>query len=308
MTDPAITFARKYDASFRSLTQGLTHNEIPLFCAMHSSLIGLSGQFEVEEYHGTSHQVTFTGNGSYARTNARCELSDLMIITYSSITQNVRLTYLQAKSERATLYSVCRRQFSANLEQWFLLSSRPRIAGTGTFNPPTDLLSNALLSSVGSFAFFYKDGSGEFQTYYTTASHISPSKTYSQRYGKLQSLGPCMVVANAGHTECLAACGNQFFAESLYRLEIGTPVHGSITSALPTRNWLAANLRAQIQKARQTDKPSVLAQELLKLIAPETNQTGSGSFGAKSLIIIKSAVEPNNRFNTDAPQAARRLS
>ena len=140
MVDPAIAFASKFDVRFRSLTHGFSHNEIPLFQALHSALVELSGQFQIEEYHGTSHQVKFAGNGSYARTQARCELSDLMIVTYSQISRHVRLTYLLAKSERATLNCVFGRSFSANLEQWFLLSTRPTISGAGAFNPPSDLL------------------------------------------------------------------------------------------------------------------------------------------------------------------------
>jgi hypothetical protein len=299
MVDPAIAFANNFNAGFRLSTNGLPHNEIPLFRAMHSSLVGLNGKFQIEEYHGTSHQVMFTGNGSYARMHARCELSDLMIVTYSPISHHVRLTYLQAKSERATLHSVCRRPFSANLEQWFLLSTRPSIVGAGAFNPPRDLLSNALLPSVGSFAFFYKDGAGDFQIYYATASQMSPPAIYSQKYGKLQAVGPCMVVNNAGHLECLAACGNTSFAKSLYRLEIGTPIHSSIPQSLSTRNWLAANLRFQLQLAQETDRSSGLARELLGLLQPEEAQTVSRSFGAKYLVIIRSA-ESNPIVNTNA--------
>lgn len=291
MADPANTFASNFDARFRSLTRGFSHNEIPLFRAMHSALVGMGGQFQIEEYHGTSHQVTFRGNGSFARTQARCELSDLMIVTYSPTSRHVRLTYLQAKSERATLHSVCGKQFSANLEQWFLLSKRPTISGAGAFNPPSDLLSNALLPSVGSFAFFYKDGTGDFQIYYATANHLSPPTTYSQRYGKLRAVGPCMVVTNAGHTECLAACSNNSFAKSLYRLEIGTPIHRAIHQSRSTRNWLAANLNSQIRNAQITERSPRLAQELLGLLEPEEMQTFSGSFGAKNLIIIKSGTE-----------------
>lgn len=302
MADLADTFASSFDASFRSLTHGLTHNEIPLFRAIRSALTGLSGQFQIEEYHGTSHQVRFSGNGSYARTLARCELSDLMIITYSLTSRHVRLTYLQAKSEKATAHTVCGRTFSANLEQWFLLSTRPSIVGAGAFGPPSDLLSNALLSSVGSFAFFYKNAAGDFQTYYATANHLQPAWTYSQRYGKVQAVGPCMVVPNGGHPECLAACGNASFAKSLYRLEIGTPVHSAIRQSQSTRNWLAANLRFQIQSAREEDRSSRLAQELIGLLQPEDMQTLSGSFGAKHLIIISSAAEPNPAVHTDAAQ------
>lgn len=293
MADPAKVFASAYDLRFRALTKGLSHAEIPLFQKMHKALVGLSGQFDIEEYHGTAHQVKFVGNGSYARTNARCELSDLMIVIFSSVAKSARLTYLQAKSERATLPSVCGRQFSANLEQWFLLEKRPTITGVGKFNPPTDLLSSALLPSIGSFAFFYKDPAGDFQTYYAAANYLTLPKSYTRRYGKLQANGPCHVGTTATHPECFAACGNRSFAESIFRLEIGTPIDGSIGQAIGTRNWLAANLRARIRKAQQSNAPSGLAQELLALLAPDGNGVGSGSFGAKHLVIIKSNVEPS---------------
>lgn len=300
MADPAIVFANAYDANFRSLTSGYSHNEIPLFQAMHTTLIGLSGNFSIEEYHGTSNQVVFTGNGTYARKNARCELSDLMIITYSSTNRTARLTYLQAKSERAILPSVCGRKFSANLEQWFLLEQRPTINGVGEFKPPPDLLSSALLPSVGSFAFFHKDSAGDFQTYYAAANYLQPPTTYTQRYGKLRATGPCHVSTSATYAECLAACGNQSFAKSLFSLEIGTPVDASISQAISTRNWLAAHLRTKIIEAQQTNVRSELAQELLEILDPEDEQNILGSFGAKHLIIIKSAVEPNNYLNQDS--------
>lgn len=307
MTDPAVAFASAYDRKFKALTKGLSHAEIPLFQNMQKALVGLSGKFDIEEYHGAAHQVEFSGNGSHARTNARCELSDLMIVTFSSVAKSARLTYLQAKSERATLASVCRRKFSANLEQWFLLGKRPHITGVGKFNPPPDLLASALLPSVGSFAFFYKNTAGNFETYYAAANFLNPPKAYSQRYGKLQAIGACHVGTTAKYPECFAACGNRSFAESLYRLEIGTPIDKSISQASRTRNWLASNLRASIRAARQENTPSGLAQELLGLLAPDGNEVGDGSYGAKHVIIIKSNVEPNPSINrTLRDKAARR--
>jgi len=298
MTNTLVAFANAYDVSFRTLSAGLSHNEVPLFRAMHKALVGLRCEFEVEEHHGSAHQVTFTGNGAYARTDARCELSDLMIVCFSSITRTARLTYLQAKSERATLQSVCRRKFSANLEQWFLLKERPLIAGVGKFKPPNDLLSSALLPSVGSFAFFYKDPTGSFQIYYAAANYMAPPKgrTYSQRYGKLQANGPCLVDTSGTHAECLAACGNRIFAEKLFQLEIGTPIDPSVNQAASTRNWLSDNLRVTIKQAQQAKIPSDLAEELLALLATNRNEnsSASGFFGAKQLIIVKSNPESND--------------
>lgn len=291
MADPAVVFASAYDVQFRTVTKGLSHKEVPLFEKMQKTLVGLSSHFDIEEYHGAAHQVEFVGNGSFARAAARCELSDLMIVTFSSVSSSARLTYLQAKSERATLHSVCGRHFSANLEQWFLLSQRPLINGVGKFNPPSDLLASAVLPSIGAFAFFYKDLSGDFQTYYAAANYLAPSKIYSQRNGKLRGIGPCHVGISTTHLECFAACGNRSFAESLFRLEIGTPIDSSISQAAGTRNWLAANLRARIRAAQQENSPSGLAQELIRLLAPDGNEVGNGSFGAKHVILIKSNVE-----------------
>ena len=94
--------------------------------------------------------------------------------------------------------------------------------------------------------------------------------------------------------------GNTSFAKSLYRLEIGTPVHSAIPQSLSTRNWLAANLRSQIQRAQEIDRPSSLAQELVGLLQPEDTQSLARSFGAKHLIIIKSVAESNPAVHTDA--------
>lgn len=289
MTDPAIAFATAFDARFRSLTHGAGNGEIPLFRAMHSALLFAGGGLCVEEYHGASHQATFKGNGSYARSSARCELSDLLIVVYSQLTGEARLTYLQAKSERRPAESPCNTKFAANLEQWFLLSTRPVISGVGAFNPPSSLLASAVLPSVGSFGFFYKSASGDFQTYFAVASYLSPPVAYTQRQGRLQSSGPCTLVNNAGHLECQAASDNFSFAENLYCMHIGTPIHPVIAQASDARSWLAANLRYQIQQVSQQPNAAVaLAQELLEVLGLDGRESLSRSFGAKRLLIIKS--------------------
>ena len=353
MIDPSIVFAQAYDKEFQNATRGYSHKEIPLFQAMHSTLVKLGERFDVEEYHGTAHQVTFTGDGVCARPLARCELSDLLIVSFSAMSRSVRMTFLQAKSERRAILSpICGETYSANLEQWFLLKNRPKITGVGTFNPPEDLLESALLPSVGSFAFFYKDKDDAFQTYYASANHLTPSKAYTQRYGRLQgdcqyykstsgfcskSSGACTsakslfgryIENSSGHIECLAACGNRAFAESLFRLEIGTPIDPSVCDTASTRKWLCSNVKALIKKAsRSPNKSSRLAQELLAaLVSGEdgypADHTGKqeifnrsalgengelgGAFGARKLIIIKSSIDPNDSFVSDTSQATYR--
>ena len=112
MNDPATDFSIAFNERFHINTKELPQKEIPLFRAFHNTLASLADNFHIEEYHGGSHQVFFTGNGSFARSQARCELSDLMIIAFSS--SDVRLSYLQAKCEKITPTSISERIFSAN--------------------------------------------------------------------------------------------------------------------------------------------------------------------------------------------------
>jgi hypothetical protein len=282
-----MNFANAFDAAFRATTTGYSQNEIPLFRALRSSILSLSNNFQVEVYHGNSHQVRFSGNGSEARYAARCELSDLAILVYSPLAKSIRLTYLQAKSERVRFSSVCGHQFYANLEQWFLLSQRPHISGIGKFSPPLDLLSGAILPSVGTFAFFYKDSLGHFQVYFATADYLAPTKKYPSQYGKVIAIGPCHFRIIAGHDECAAACGNIAFARALYSMQIGTPIMPTSTNNnLTTRNWLASNLDSLVTGA--TDSSNELVRGVIELLEPTVVENDGGGFGAKYLMIIKS--------------------
>lgn len=290
MATTAKAFASAYDAEFKRLTARLGHHEVPLFQAMEKALVGVGNRFHVEEYHGFNHQVTFSGDGLHARLNARCELSDLMIIAYSRITKEVRMTFLQAKSERSIVVSGWGHSFKANLEQWFLLSRRPSIAGVGSrFSPPADLLSSALLSSVGSFAFFYKDPAGDFQTFYASAAHLFPAGRAVMRKGSLTTMCPPNCGASSGAIECVTANGNSDFGHALYGLEIGTPILAKAISN-SARTWLASVLRGVATIARSEDRPADLAFELAEMIGP-AERASTSYFGAKKLIIIRSDDE-----------------
>jgi hypothetical protein len=291
VTPPVVAasqFANAFDIDFRARTCGLSSYEIPLFRKLCESLRALSGRFQIEEYHGTGHQVRFVGNGTNARVQARCELSDLMVITFCKYSGQIRLTYIQAKSEKAILPSVCGYPFKANLEQWYLLSSRPAIKGIGLFNPPSHLLSAAVLSSVGSYLFFYQDSNLDFQCYYASASYLAIVGSRAGRSGRLCAKSACGVRSHGGHTECVGACGNVRFADALFRGHIGTPIDSSVQGSGATRNWLASILRSVSKDTPSSDRRGPLAQELAFLLAADQVRDSAGSFGARSMIIIKS--------------------
>jgi hypothetical protein len=290
MVDPSTDFGNRFNRNFTANTVGYTALEIPLFKALKNTLTSMNRSFHIETYHGGSNQVKFRGNVYHARLRARCELSDLLVITYSMYTRSARLSYIQAKSERATLIPpIERHKFNANLEQWYLLSQRPSITGVGKFNPPSDILSNAILPSVGSFVFFYKDYSSNFQVFYSTADCLGPIGAMG-RYGKVAYNGNQKDRIIAGYKERTFASNNFLFARSLYRMEIGTPLlpiipNKGITS-YSLGKWIVANLQTIVKY--EDPKKQYLINELLDILGTQDQPTKIGSLGTEQIIILKS--------------------
>ena len=284
MSKQARQFGVQLDTAFQLEASKVTHGEIKLFEALQAALRSLKGPFHVEEYHGGGHQVRFTGNVSHARLDARCELSDLMIVSYSQKSAQVRMTYLQAKFERDPLAHPCYARLSANLEQWYLLSQRPSVKpATTTFLPPPDILSSALLPSVGSFGFFYYHPKKGIQLFYASAIELHPLA--SGRYGKLASMRVCHTQTVRGHIECQSACNTADFGSSLFRLDIGTPVHAAARPSASVRSSLASTLRALPQSALAPDILALLGQDIP--VAPDARPNGASGFGAKGLILLQ---------------------
>lgn len=283
----AITLGLAFAQSFATNSAGIGTGEIALFRAMQRSLvsIALPPKLVVEEYHGANHQVTFTGSGTYSRTNARCELSDLLVIVYDRRTKDARLTYIQAKSERSVGSSgrgIAGSALVANLEQWDLLARRPPIRGVGGFQPPADLLASALLPSIGAFAFFLHGPAG-VAVYYCAASLLEMPYAYSTRTGKLTARHDVCRCAPA--PECLSAYGNAEFGAFLFGLMIGTPILTSGSrQQKPVATWLAAQLRGLAAGAKDGAE---LAGELARLLDPDgANSAQTPNVGATTLLLF----------------------
>lgn len=293
----ALTLGKVFARSFAANSAGLGKGEIVLFRAMEASLKAIANppHVVVEEYHGAGHQVTFIGSGSYSRTHARCELSDLLVIVYDRQTKDARLTFIQAKSERtvpANLHRTSGAWLAANLEQWDLLARRPRINGVGSFSPPPDLLSSAKLDSIGGFVFFLH-GSGGVHIHYAAASDLRRPPHFVSRYGKL--------IANhdkcrCGRSpECLSVYGNAEFGTFLFGLMIGTPI---LKVGMPTTtsvcSWLASQLRGFVAQAGSPDTPTALANELAGLLGRDSRPPAQRpNVGAANLLIV--GIEPEDR-------------
>lgn len=286
----AISLGQAFANSFAATSSGIGKGEIVLFRAMEASLkaVGSHPGVVVEEYHGAHHQVTFTGSGTYSRTNARCELSDLLVIVYDRQAKYARMSYIQAKSERsvpASVNGIAGSLLAANLEQWDLLARRPSIGGVGSFKPPLDLLKSALLSSIGSFVFFVH-AAGGVAVQYAAASRLTRPSASVKRYGKL-IIGPDACHCGP-HPECVSVYGNAEFGEFLFGMMIGTPIliRGKPVSP-PLGGWLAAQLRGLAAMAVANDPPAALANELADLLDPDRAPAAqTPNVGAATLLLF----------------------
>lgn len=284
----ATLFATQFNTHFLNATRKIGYGEIPLFREFSKSLLATSNQFKIEEYHGCRNQVSFSGDKINARNNARCELSDLMLLVFSADHKNVRLTYIQAKSERSFVDIPCKKHFTANTEQWFLLSKRPQIQGLGNFNPPPDLLSNAILPSIGTFIFFHKLLNGDCQLFYAVADFLNVSKNLTNRIGKLNSNGYCNTRKIKNYIEITASCNNFEFAYHLYSNSVGSPIIYNKKKVVnnATINWLASGMSALVKQSNNENK--ILGNELLEVFRDnEISNSASSSLGARKIIILK---------------------
>lgn len=295
----AKNFAISLDQEFRKRTRKKKAGEVFLFRQLQQSFSKLSGKFHIEEFHGTKNQVRFSGVGSWGRgNNARCELSDLLIVTFSKSPKlNIRLTFLQAKYENKKIINSLQTNFKANLEQWDLLSRRPDIVGLGNFNPPKNLLSGALLPSVGTFGFFYNTGKN-YQMLYSIANNLKPlTNKYSQRSGRLGLICSCCCnpISFLPYRECQIATSIFDFAFCLYKGLIGTPIEhqvdGITLETRDIRNWLGNVLLSLISDPQIKKNETPVAKELLGLLDAKDTNDDMRSFGAKSLIVIKAGEE-----------------
>jgi hypothetical protein len=217
--------------NFANAAAGIT-GEINLFRALIASFNALGEDALAHEYHGNKHQVIFNAMRGAGRPIPRCELCDVMIIQYSAGNANTaRVTFNQVKVTNNVLgcsrpnTAAAPESFSANLEQWDLLSNRPAIrAATTAYDPPSDLLSAALLPSVGTFGVFYPSGTG-FDFAYYIASDLAPLTNNPGKSGTLQWQTSQQIITHpTGHDEITGTCCLWTFGEALDYGLIGTPI------------------------------------------------------------------------------------
>ena len=189
-------FARALNKAWHKESSKSLFTEVQQFRALKRSFKSLKGSYKVEEFHGMKHQVIFKGKGSWGRNPARCEISDLLIVTYQKKPKfHARATFLQAKRSTSTHKNLCSYwpkwsapvKFQANLEQWDLLSRRPRVKPHPPFKCHPEILNGAILSSIGSIGVFHKISRKNYDFFYLSADIANPlSSAPKQKYASLK--------------------------------------------------------------------------------------------------------------------------
>ena len=189
-------------------------------------------QYAIDIIHGKKSFVDFNFNSTWVSTfsfgkNVKRELSDMMFVIYSHQQHQIRITYMQNKR------GVSDSKFRADLYQLHLLSQREHITSTDLpdclFGDP-DMLSHAILPSVGSYGVFYKCNQGVEMSYYP-ASLISPSNLTGKsvtRTAEYDTSNYGCTPKIHGYVECQGARRIKDFGDALVNMQIGTPIlHGT---------------------------------------------------------------------------------
>lgn len=288
----------KLKTEFQKKSKG-ARGEVALFRAFISAFDSLGSEALAKEYHGNRYQVTFVEGRGAGRPVPRCELCDVMIVSYpKGKPWAARVTFNQAKvamSAFACSWSLTSHgpyRFRANLEQWDLLSNRPSInPATATFSPPSGLLKDALLPSVGSFGVFYPLARG-FEFAYFVADALTPLNNSHSRSGTLQWDTPIFTRRRVGsHDEVLGTCCLQYFGDAIQGGYIGTPLIQLVSGApgnQQNRAWIKRILVSLGSEHPESSLPSELLEglELRAELDDERRALVSGGYSSPRAVVL----------------------
>lgn len=286
---------------FRQRSALAKFGEIAQFRALKDAFGALKPKFQIEEYHGAKRQVYFDTTQPWLRSRARCELCDLLIITYSTTGRlQVRLMLLQAKLSRSTHSNLCtspglhRRPtaFQGNYEQWDLLSARPRLDPTKIFTPPPDLLRTAVVPSIGAFGVFHRADSGSVDMFYASADTLRPVGSPTTRYGKLSTTVAPSFRQFSGFPDRPICCCLLTFGEALFKLHLGTPVVSTSVAGALIRNEPLASFAKGIlaNYTRDVGENSALAPDVLSLLGDSVVDSHPRNEPIPNLVILKGSA------------------
>lgn len=138
-----------------------------------------SDALAVETHDGRRAYVHVPIRESLGGGRRRCQLADLLLVSYAATSPpQVRLTFLQTRRRPGPLPSVegplPLARAPTNVYHWDLLHRRPPVEPAGRVRPPTDVLAEARLASVGSFGVFYRPSPDRWSFRFASAGVVQP--------------------------------------------------------------------------------------------------------------------------------------
>ena len=252
-----MSFGTDLSQEFHKLTQNVKFDEVCLFTKLQDAFINLKSsnstyQYAIDIIHGHKSLVDFHFNSTWVSTvpygnPVARELADMMFVIYSYQQKQIRITYMQIKR------GVSDSKFRADLYQLHLLSQREHITSTKLpdclFGDP-DILSHAILPSVGSYGVFYKYNQCVEMSYYP-ACLILPRKLVGQSVVRTaeydtSNYGDTPIIN--GYIECQGTLQISHFGDALIGMQIGTPIYSGMTSHKDLIKFLSKNVSSFMQE------------------------------------------------------------
>ena len=251
-----MSFGTDLSKEFYKLTNNVMLDEVCLFTKLQDAFINLKSsctyQYAIDIIHGNKSFVDFNFNSTWVSTiscgqSVTRELADMMFVIYSHKQNQIRITYMQNKK------GVADNKFKADLCQLHLLSQREHI--TSPTLPDClfgdhDMLSKAILQSVGSYGVFYSHDQSVEMSYYP-AYLISPcrltgksvarmAKYDSNNFGKTKNIN--------GYDQKQGTRKISDFGDALLDMQIGTPINSGMASHKELIKFLSKNVSGFMQE------------------------------------------------------------
>ena len=285
---------------FRSCSYN-QRREVTLFRSLKDVLgQGMGRDVVTTELHQKSY-VTFPKGRQNGRAQPKCELADVLILSYpANKPHETRLTLNQAKVWRngapvSGLRHGADLKFRANLEQWDLLANRPRFLsmhGKGS-RFPLDLLSSASCGAIGSFGVFFHTNNG-WDLSYAIADCLEPINDNELATGTLRYTNVVNHVCYSLRGDAEPFCTNlENFLGALDDGMIGVRVHDGRSDRVKYADywrWLSAVI-AEVERDNPNSELPGEIRRGLDLPPISDDEAGQPSaavrLGARAVVIVR---------------------
>lgn len=212
------------DAIFKN--SKLRFDEIFLFREMAKSLNNITPTIFVKETHGRRGWVQF--HSEITNTVMQKEISDLLIVCLNKPTNEIKISFLQAKYHRTTINPFLR--FHGDYLQLELLKRRPDINQNNFFGFPQNILNFSNYRSLTSYGVFYHDAGSSIDMLYSV-SDLLRQENLNVLKGSIVFPGhqecPMINCFTANRKEMLSTCNLDLFESGLLSFQIGAPINNN---------------------------------------------------------------------------------